>query len=504
MAERASQVVAEVAADGEGSRVSQSAVEVVASGSGSRVSQSAVELMALPVANTRVPQVVVELMTFTPDGVRVFINDEEVEPLWPSFEIRETANGISTLRCDVAHYANTSPVYRPSIHDEVIVREDGVRIFAGYITQVRERGFGGPNLYSADGHEQIVNEIGASDYSQLAQRRYVTVTIADGSPATTLHDFLSDLVDDYFDDYGVSLDASQDTGPNLEPAAFTNVVGTNVLNQVAESLGRVWRIDYNKKLRMWEPGDLTAPIDIDEDDDPAKWTGDVEVERIASSLYANKVTVLSELITDHARTDTFTGDGLEDTFTLSYDPIGTRGYVTNAGVDETLGTGATWEIDFDAGTITRTAGAPANGAAISITYSGTFQANETAQDAGEIALFGVWEYQEQASNITEPSAAQALADSILAERLNSSDLTVTYETRYKAPQIRAGQVQTIAADAREISGDLMITDMTIRAEAPVDEATAEYGLGLIRTVTCRRNQTLGGDWRQTYRDWGNA
>jgi hypothetical protein len=85
---------------------------------------------------------------------------------------------------------------------------------------------------------------------------------------------------------------------------------------------------------------------------------------------------------------------------------------------------------------------------------------------------------------------------LLAESLTAGEQIVTYETRYTAPTLRAGQQQTITAPARNLSGAFIIRDMRIRTEVPPN------AIGwLTRTVTAKAEEPLVGKWQHTYRDW---
>lgn len=446
------------------------------------------------------------ITSFTIDGV-------EVDPLLASFEIRETAGGISTLVCDVE--STGSPVYRPALHDEVIVAEDGTRIFAGYITQAVEQGLGGaPNLFDGDTDAaQIVTSVTADDYSRIAERRHVTGDTS-GSPATTLKACLQMLVDDYLDDYGVALHASQVDGPDLPELTWERVPVKDVLDQLSEATGYVWRIDYDKKLRMWAPGDLTAPFNINENDDPAKWSGDVVVERVLGDHYANRVILLVPG-TGHEVTHTETFVAGTDGVTAGGETTYTATYPASQDIEQT------WPNTITVGAVTGPiawAGPPSfhdhvwkwnpmtspatlihddsegttpNGTEITVTYAIRFPIEEIANDAAEQAANGIWEVVVTVDGM-EPGTEAAVAATILAERIQAGDLSVTYPSRYSAPTLRAGQLQTITAPARNISGDLLITDIRVHAEAPDS---------LVRSVTLRRSQSLGQRWEGTYKDW---
>jgi hypothetical protein len=435
----------------------------------------------------------VPITSFTIAGV-------EVEPLLEEFDIRETVGGTSTLSCDVMSVG--SPVRRFSTHQSVEVQEDGVTIFAGTITQVSEKGYGGPNIYDDAGNPQIVSKITAEDYCRFAERMYVTHTVVAG---TLLKSFLTTLVGDLAT-LGVTLHGSQVNGPALPAFTFDQSRADEVLKALSDATGYLWRIDYDKKLRMWLPGDLAAPFDIDEYDDPSKWTDDVEVQQILGDNYANRVTVVSDPISVVGHIETFTGDGVDDSVTLEYKLTKHYGYVTYDGIFQTLRTpddpdAASWTYDPADNSLTRTAGPIESGKILSITFDGTFTARATAEDAGEIALYGPYEYLEHRSDITTNAAAQDLADSILAERLNSGDQIVSYNTRYAASTLRAGQQQSLSATARNLSGDYIITDLEVGAEVPVTAAYAVSGVGLIRKIKAKRFQAIVDKWQGTYHDW---
>jgi hypothetical protein len=423
----------------------------------------------------------------------------EVNPLYPTFDIRETVGGTSTLSCDVVSVG--SPVQRFQTFDAIVVQEDGVTIFSGTVTQTRERGYGGPNLYDDSGAPQIVTTITAEDQGRLAERITVTETVAAG---TTLKAFLTTLVTTYLSTFSVTLDASQATGPALPAMSFDVARASEVLTALADATGYLWRIDYDKQLRMWLPGDLTAPFAIDEYDDPPRWTGDVEVETILGDNYANRVVVICAPVTDEAHVESFTGDGTTSVWTLEWTLLAHRGYVTDnvpLAINKTLTTTpyqgtASWTYHPATNTLERDLGPLPLGQVAAITFKGTFSATATAEDAAEIAAHGLYEHVERRSDITTTQAAQDLADAILAELLQSGEQMIAYETRYTAPTLRAGQAQTVTATARDVSGSYIIRDLRIRAEVP---ATSEGWL--TRSITAKRQEVLQGKWQHTYRDW---
>jgi hypothetical protein len=430
------------------------------------------------------------ITSFTVDG-------SEVTPLIATFEVRETVGGVSTLSCGIVSVG--SPVMRYGVFSDVVVVEDGVTIFAGTVTQAREQGVGGPVLDSG-GNPQIVTTITAEDHNRIADRVSATETVTAG---TLLKAFLTTLVTNYLAAFGVSLDGSQVNGPALPDMSFDISRLTDVLQALADATGYLWRIDYDKKLRMWAEGDLTAPFDINQTTDiPARWGGDVTVETILGDNYANRVIVVSDPISVVGHTETFTGNGVDDSVTLEYTLTKAYGYVTYDGIFQTLrypdsADAASWTYDASDNSLTRTAGPIQSGKILSITFDGTFSARATAEDAGEIAAHGLYEHIERRSDITTTAAAQAIADALLAQLLDSGEQTVTYTTRFSAPTFRVGQLQTIDAHARDLSGDFIIRDLRVFTET--NPASAEGWM--TREVTAKQQQVLAGKWQQTYHDW---
>ena len=428
--------------------------------------------------------------SFTVDGV-------DVRPVLKTFEVRETVGGVSTLSCDIVSVG--SPVIRFGVFSDVAIVESGTTIFAGTITQSRERGVGGP-VIDGSGHPQISTTITAEDYNRLADRVTVTEDVAAG---TTLKAFLTTLVTTYLSGFSITLDAAQATGPTLGAMSFDIARASEVLQALAAATGYIWRIGYDKALRMWASGDLTAPFNINQSDVPHRWGNDVEVETTLGDNYANRVIVVSGQITITDQTDTLVGDGVTDTIVTTY-PILKQNHfvvVTPGGFMEPLGdghiTGPTWTIGTDNRTLTRLTGALEVGFTARVTYDGLLELSQTAEDAGEIAAHGLYEVTVRNEDVRTDAAALALATQILADRLHAVDQVVSYTTRYPASTLRAGQQQSITAPARDLSGDYILRDMRIIAETDPTSATG----WLTRIVTAKQTQPLTGKWQDTYHDW---
>lgn len=448
------------------------------------------------------------------------IGGDEVNCLYDSFDIRHTNGAVSTFSCDII--STGSPVTRFSVFSSVVVEEDGVKIFSGTVKQVRESGFGAPNLYDpVTGAPQIVTRITAEDHFDIGERKTVTLTIADG---TTLEDALTALVAE-LSALDVTLHPSQATGPTLPAMTFTSKRASEVIQAFTDATGWLSRIDYDKQLRMFDQGELTAPFNIDEFDDPPRWTGDVEVENILGDDYANRVIVIVKLPEQKGRIERFDGDDVTATFSLQYTLIRSFGIIHRYEDDDTIAGGETFgikDVDFDSdgnptqwwydpatNMITRNIGPTEEGFYYALTFDGFFTAEGFAEDAVAIADPDIGLYElviENPDGVDTQEAADALAAAVLAERLLAGEQKIAYETRFKAPgspyaPLQAGQLQTITATARDLAGDYIITDLEVRAETPVTATYEAVGLGLIWRVSAKKHNPMGGRYQDTYRDW---
>lgn len=177
---------------------------------------------------------------------------------------------------------------RPTLDTEVIITDGGVQIFGGWAsTGLLERGIGDSNV-------SIETEINCIDFnSGLRRAFYFEPTIEAGTvkeQVTPLIDFLSG--------FSFTVDAAQDDGPALDAIAPVTALIADYLDNIAiRAGGWVYRVNFDKKFRMWEPGTLTAPIDIGVG---GVWPiGDLTVEPTRQD-YANQILLVGNGVTSIA------------------------------------------------------------------------------------------------------------------------------------------------------------------------------------------------------------
>ncbi len=406
-----------------------------------------------------------------------------------SLNISQTANGRTTASFSVV---STDGSYRPAMDAEVLITEDGTRIFGGLVERPTEQGL------LAGAHAGITTQISAVDFHQYADRRIIP---DGGFPAGyTLLQALTALVA-WVTPFGVTLDAGQVTGPTLPELLYPYTKLTDVFNELATITSKdgepyVWRISPTKVLRMYQPSTVAAPFNI-VGNTPSQVIGDIVVETTREH-YANRIYLKTPTKSEVGRVETFDGDGVTDTFTLQYTPTkfyGTIGTTTNP--YETLNyTGdadpATWTYDVTTNTITRNDGAPGGSDTVSVRFDGTYSGVATAQDAGEIAANGEWEKVVVVENVPNDTTLQALADAYLAQSL---PLTQTVKYRTFTSGLVPAQTQTITVPRRNLSVTAVITDVVTR---DLGRAT------LVRDITAivDAQTNLGGrGWRDVYKLW---
>ncbi len=194
----------------------------------------------------------------------------------PGLSIVENLNTRASVTCE-ADSADGS--YRPGLGEEVVITEDGDTIFAGLIRACREAGWGDYGV------TPIRTRVDAEDYTSVADRRYVDEAFAD----STLKQILTRLVT-YMAGHGITLDGSQVDGPTVTARTYTNRPISDIFNELSGETGYIWEIGYDKVLRMYEPGDVAAPFDVEDGDGHA--IGDITVEP-SEGKYGTRVKVLA-------------------------------------------------------------------------------------------------------------------------------------------------------------------------------------------------------------------
>jgi hypothetical protein len=389
-----------------------------------------------------------------------------------SLSFTRVANGPGSLSAIVQSPDGT---FRPSFGSEIKVYQDSTAIFGGNILSPRERGHNGQTGTA------IETSIEAACFFGYADRRFATEEIVAGTTKAALQE-----LDDYLAIYGVTLDGSQVNGPSLDALSYDKRSVREALQEIARLSGYVVEIDATKTLRAFDPATTSAPYNVAEGD--LTLVGDVTVDPPPVE-YANRVYLSFGSNGIVTKTETFTGDGSSTDFELGYTYVGhTRGVVNVNGVDETFGTGATWDYDATTNTIERTS-AVTNGHVITFVYNAQFPSIAQVDDSGEQTDVGLWErWAPSEPAVFDLDVAESLAQAELDLRVARPRL-VRYRTR-RTDVIKPGMSQTVTLPLRDVSGTWTISE--VRAMA-VGNLRIEY------EVTAVEGTAFAGTWRDRRR-----
>lgn len=401
----------------------------------------------------------------------VTIDGESVTVRVGTLVITEAANNRNTLTCEILSLDAT---YRLSGREEILVDDNGTRVFGGHISV--------PTEHAIDG--QLVDEfaisITAVDFNELAERRTV---IAGGIPAsfslkaavTSLAGFLSD--------YGVTVDPGQVNGPALPLMTYDIKRVSDWFDDLSVITGFIWNINYHKVLSFTEPGTVDAPFAIEDDDDHT--VDDISVEP-SDTDFANRIILLAGTGQQDV-TEALIFNGSVDFVDLAYTLVSYR-IITVNGVSENIGDSpATWGYDVGTNRLTRRTGPPAAGTG-EITYTAQFPLVAIAESGADPA--DVVERVEKVEDVFSVDLAQALADGYLVRAL-AQPRTIKYASF--TPGLHPGQTQPVASSKRNLDTDVLITEVK---SSDLDGETVRYD------ITSVEGDVYPGSWRDTYRTWG--
>jgi hypothetical protein len=201
---------------------------------------------------------------------------KDIQPGW---SITAQLNGRDQFQFSMLSVDGT---YRPALDAEVVLANGATTVFGGFIVKTSEAGLGG------HGVTPILTTVTAESFDQYADRRYAWLTVAAGNLKAALTAYIAGA----WIDAAVALDAAQVDGPALPALTYSETKGSDLLNDLmTQSGGYVWRIDADKKLKMFLPSTEAAPFNITVPN--CKAIGDVTVEPTRLN-YANRVVIHTE------------------------------------------------------------------------------------------------------------------------------------------------------------------------------------------------------------------
>ena len=415
----------------------------------------------------------------TIDGVEKLMREE-------SMRITSTVSGRGTFECQVLSHDGS---YRPAIGDRVLVVENGVRIFGGYIDQHAEEGF------APHGGTAISLRIPAIDFNAYADRKFISLSLPAGTLKAALTAIAAQLVP-----FGTLLHPDQEDGPTVPALEWDYKLVRDGLDELSAltDFFYTWNIDSDNLLRMPLIGTSSADFSII----PASDTnaiGDIVVETARTELANRIFLVAGNGVRD--MTDTFVGDGTTRGFVLRVPMASFPGVYVNGAYRHTgvwgVDTLFEWTYRASDNTVIQLADAPpgtSNAAltgsdTLAVLYAGQYPIRRMAEDVVSQATYGLYEKTIVDTEVFDPPVVEALAAGYLEQYKGHVVQTVRYSTLRR---IAPGQSQTIIVPDRNINGTFLITDVE----------TWETTNTLVRNVTAVSGGRYFGSWRDAYRRGG--
>lgn len=402
----------------------------------------------------------------------------------PSITINLQLGSLATASFDVIQEFSGGAIastLSPDVRQSVIIHHNasGYRLFAGVVeglSTTRESGTLGA----------IITRVSCSDWGsrlmRMAMAKWYTVPIGSFIPIIA-----RDVVDQFITDSGITFDGIGPLGANIYEQLYNWVMAGEVFRSGCDAAGLDYRIDAYGRLKFIDrtAGYIAAPFSITQNN--GLWRSLTTGKNL--SKYANRVIVKNSQDIGALWTDTATASAATSYYTTY--PQSVKPLVTVAGVSMTVCAmadlastpGAQYYYIPDAQGLFSTNLAPTTGAMV-ITYPSRTSYVAIAEDAAEIALYGRYDHVEEAKDLTDPDAMQALATQLLAQLL-VVPVSATVETDEMG--LEPGQLLTINADG--VNDDFLIESIAInewyfdlcRATVQASTTGARNGSAMVQT-----------------------
>lgn len=372
-----------------------------------------------------------------------------------SLSVSDELNSRNT--CSFALWSSTG--FRPIVGQQVTVTEDSTTVFSGTIDDIVESRE--ISMYGTDLNEYRVECV---DYNQICDRHYVSRVYSN----QTMQYIVQDIVfQDLFGE-GISSTGYVETGPTIERAVFNFQSVAEAFNDLADVTGYAWNIDYDKNLHFFARESNTAPFSLTDTSDNFR---SIRI-RTTREKYRNKQIIRAGQDVTNARTESFTGDGSNQTFTLTY-PVAYEPSITLDTIAQTVGirnvdTGKQWywaknekEISHD-----NSLGAISSTQSLDVLYQGLFpliltdirSQEEIDSRAAVEGGTGIYEQVEDDPDLDTNNMAVDKANGLL-RRYGKIHSAIEFET--DTGGLQSGQLIDITISAHDINGQYLIDSVSI-------------------------------------------
>lgn len=264
---------------------------------------------------------------------------------------------------------SAAPGYVPARFAEVVAyaRDGTTPLFGGVVLTRASADFGSPLA------TPFFTDIDCGDYLTYFDWAYNTLTYI---APVTLETVLNDIVSQLPGSYGITVDATQVTGPTLAPFSWVRKRASDAVRELSDRTGYVALVSPLKALKMFVPGTDPAPFAMTDSATHCRsfhW-------RDSDRKPANTVTGIFGPTGPQVTEQLWTADGIATSWEVDIQTVlgaWNRGLINEGGTDRTLsgvGGGGYYEWDETDGLGTISVGAGATpGAATVLSFVYTAQ-----------------------------------------------------------------------------------------------------------------------------------
>ncbi len=403
--------------------------------------------------------------------------------------ITDELNSRNTFSLEMVDAAGS---YRPIVGQDIVIQKDAITIFAGTIDNIEES--------NPPGTDALAYKIDCVDYNQILDRFLVAEIYENDVAGDIIKDIIDNFVNAEFSGEGITYVNVED-GPTITKAVFNYIPASQALDEIAAITGYYWYIDYSKDLHFQSKLTNNAPFGLT---DTSANFRNIVVKRNRND-YRNRQHIRGGKDISLPRTDSFTGDGETQTFTLQLEAAQVPSAITVNSVAKTIGirqveTGKDWywnkgekEITQDDAGVKLT-----NVDTLAVTYKGYFPINLQNDYDGEILNrqsieggTGIYSHVIQDASLDTEDAAVERSEGLL-RKYGSIPEIVEFET--DTDGLKAGQLIPIVITKHNLNGNYLIQQVTIQ----------DVGASILRyNVTALSGEAIGG-WEKFFKQMARA
>lgn len=372
-------------------------------------------------------------------------SDRTTSILWDTIKIRQAlTKEVDSCLFSVRKYGGLA--YKPEEEDEIIVKQDGVKIFAGFIVRVEE----------TVGLDMVLNyDCECRDHTHLLDRKLVAKTYT----GQTILQIITDIKNN-FSASGITVMNVQGT-ELVDVIIFNNENPSACLQKLADIYNKDWYIDYDKDIHFFSKETNVAPFSLSDNGD--KYIFDtLKLTRDTTQIKNSVFVEGGEELSDTSFTEKFIADGTQHTFSLAYKYA--QYSLIVAGVGKTVGLDGIDDFttkdalyNFQNFTLRfNPASPPLSGQLIEWTGKYYFEIKTLVREIDSVTKYGEKQFQIVDNSIKDRDVARERAKAELfayASRMSEGEFD-SYEAG-----LRAGQRIIIQSDVRGFAEDFLINNL---------------------------------------------